>query len=100
MSGIGPGGHGPCNFGMCPRFRGGVGGDYLKVSYYPAKKAVRGRLIEDLLTEYRVKHELVGPEDRRRKSIALAGDVPAVEVDGRIFVNPNGEALKKILHLN
>lgn len=71
----------------------------MKVSYYPAVKSSRGQLIEDLLTQYRVRHELVGPEDRRRTNIALKNDLPALEVDGRIFINPNEEALKKILHI-
>lgn len=71
----------------------------MKVSYYPAVKSSRGKMIEDTLTRHRVKHELVRPGDRRRTNIALKNDVPAVEVDGRIFVNPNEEALKKILEI-
>lgn len=71
----------------------------MKVSYYPANQSSRGRLIETLLSKHHVKHELIGPEDRRRRSIALKNDVPALEVDGRIFVNPNETALKKILKI-
>ncbi|MDX1583401.1 MAG: hypothetical protein R3338_07340 [Thermoanaerobaculia bacterium] len=71
----------------------------MKVSYYPAVKSSRGRLIEEILSRHHVQHELVAPEDRRRMNIALKNDVPALEVDGRIFVNPNEEALKKILDI-
>lgn len=71
----------------------------MKVSYYPANRSSRGRIIETLLSKHHVKHELIGPDDRRRSRIAMKNDVPAVEVDGRIFVNPNETALKKILKI-
>lgn len=71
----------------------------MKVAYYPANKSSRGRIIETLLSQHHVKHELIGPDDRRRRGIELKNDVPALEVDGRIFVNPNENALKKILKI-
>jgi hypothetical protein len=46
-----------------------------------------------------VDHELVDPGDFTEKTVHLGTD-PAVEVDGRLFVDPNVDALKKILKVN
>jgi hypothetical protein len=46
-----------------------------------------------------VDHELVKPEDVTEKTVHLGTD-PAVEVDGRLFVDPNVDALKTIFKIN
>jgi len=46
-----------------------------------------------------VEHELVRPEEYETNTYHLGSD-PAVEVDGRMFVDPNVDALKKILNVD
>ncbi|HJT17728.1 MAG TPA: hypothetical protein VJ853_10080 [Thermoanaerobaculia bacterium] len=55
-------------------------------------------MILGFLSKYRVAHELAQPEEYESKTFHLGTD-PAVEVDGRMFVDPNVDALKKILHV-
>ena len=73
----------------------------MTVRYYPAREKKSG-WIERFLHRHDVQHELVSIEEIARTPRALygAGKVPAVEVDGRLFVNPNDDALRKILDLN
>jgi len=71
----------------------------MKVTYYPARKGGRGKAIERILLENHVQHELIRPEEKRPTRVYRAGDMPAVEVDGRLFINPNDHALRKILEL-
>jgi hypothetical protein len=54
-------------------------------------------LIASFLRQFHVDHELVQP-DSMKHTIHLGSD-PAVEVDGRMFVDPNVDALKKILRV-
>jgi hypothetical protein len=56
-------------------------------------------LIAGFLSQYHVDHELVRPEEFMEKTVHLGTD-PAVEVDGRLFVDPNVDALKKIFKVN
>ncbi|HJQ35614.1 MAG TPA: hypothetical protein VKB93_00610 [Thermoanaerobaculia bacterium] len=51
------------------------------------------------LRQFRVEHEMVRPEEYKAYTHHL-GEDPAVEVDGRMFVDPNVDALKKILHVD
>ncbi|HEY0144261.1 MAG TPA: hypothetical protein VGF48_25470 [Thermoanaerobaculia bacterium] len=46
-----------------------------------------------------MEHELVRPEEYKAYTYHLGSD-PAVEVDGRLFVDPNVDALKKILNVD
>ncbi|HEY2829540.1 MAG TPA: hypothetical protein VGJ88_05425 [Thermoanaerobaculia bacterium] len=50
------------------------------------------------LRQFQVDHELATPEEYRGSTFHLGTD-PAVEVDGRLFVDPNVDALKKIFHV-
>jgi len=72
----------------------------MKVTYYPASKAGKGKSIEKFLVDHHVKHDLVASNDKRRVRMGKLVDLPTVEVDGRIFVNPNDHALRKILALD
>ncbi|HVS33036.1 MAG TPA: hypothetical protein VMS98_16440 [Thermoanaerobaculia bacterium] len=54
-------------------------------------------MIAGLLRQFKVAHELVKPEEYKH-GFHLGTD-PAVEVDGRLFVDPNVDALKKILDI-
>lgn len=68
----------------------------MKVNYYPDSKGAKGRGIVAFLQAHKVRHQLVeAPELRKR--ICGGEDLPAIEVDGRFFVNPNDDALRKIL---
>jgi len=70
----------------------------MKVTYFPATKAGRGVSIEKILAEHHIQYDRVVPADRRTRLGKLA-DLPAVEVDGRVFVNPNDHALRRILEI-
>jgi hypothetical protein len=71
----------------------------MTVRFFPGSKKQKTSLIQGFLSKYRVAHELVGPEGFNSKTIHLGID-PAVEVDGRLFVDPNVDALKKILNVD
>ena len=71
----------------------------MKVTYYPARKGGRGRAIEKILFDNHVQYELISPEEKRPSRVYKSGDMPAVEVDGRLFINPNDHALRKILEI-
>ena len=72
----------------------------MNVKFIPGSRLQKSGLIAGFLTKYHVDHELVRPEDFRdsAKTFRLGTD-PAVEVDGEMFVDPNVDALRKILHL-
>jgi hypothetical protein len=69
----------------------------MTVRFFPGSKKQKTKLIAGFLTQFQVDHELV-TADSMKHAIHLGTD-PAVEVDGRLFVDPNVDALKKILHL-
>ena len=69
----------------------------MTVKFFPGSKAQKTRLIAGLLRRFKIQHELVRPEEYSH-TFHLGTD-PAVEVDGRLFVDPNEDALKKILDL-
>ena len=69
----------------------------MTVRFFPGSKKEKTSLISGLLSQFKVAHELVRPEEY--KHTFHLGTDPAVEVDGRMFVDPNVDALKKILDL-
>jgi hypothetical protein len=71
----------------------------MTVRFFPGSRRQKTSLIAGFLTRYHVDHELVSPSDFDEKTVHLGTD-PAVEVDGRLFVDPNVDALKKILKVN
>jgi len=77
---------------------GGRGGEAMNVRFIPGSRRQKSSLIEGFLTRYHVAHELVSAEQITSKTFHLGTD-PAVEVDGRLFVDPNVDALKKIFHV-
>lgn len=70
----------------------------MTVRFYPAKQGFKSRLIERFLSRYKVQHELIERNELScgRNSLLDSGNVPAVEVDGRLFIDPNDDALRKI----
>ena len=70
----------------------------MTVRFFPGSRKQKTTLIQGFLSKYRVAHELARPEEYQSKTFHLGTD-PAVEVDGRLFVDPNVDALKKILHV-
>jgi hypothetical protein len=70
----------------------------MTVRFFPGSMRQKTSLIQGFLSRYHVDHELVRPEDVKSSTVHL-GTEPAVEVDGRLFVDPNVDALKKILHV-
>ena len=71
----------------------------MTVRFFPGSKKQKTSLVLGFLSKYRVAHEMVRPEEFNSKTIHLGTD-PAVEVDGRLFVDPNVDALKKIFHVD
>jgi hypothetical protein len=70
----------------------------MTVRFYPGSRRQKTSLIAGFLSQFHVAHELVRPEEFQRNTVHIGLD-PAVEVDGDLFVDPNVEALKKILHV-
>jgi len=68
------------------------------VRFYPGSRKQKTSLIAGFLSQFHVDHELAKPEDFRGNTVHIGLD-PAVEVDGDLFVDPNVEALKRILHV-
>jgi len=71
----------------------------MTVRFFPGSRKQKTSLIEGFLTQHQVAHELARPEELTTKAFHLGTD-PAVEVDGRLFIDPNVDALKKILHVD
>jgi hypothetical protein len=71
----------------------------MTVRFYPAKQGFKSRLIERFLMRHKVQHELVEREELScgRNSLIDRGNVPALEVNGQLFIDPNDHALRKIL---
>ena len=69
----------------------------MTVRFFPGSRKQKTTLIAGFLRQFRVDHELVQP-DSMKHTIHLGAD-PAIEVDGHLFVDPNEDALKKILHV-
>ncbi|HUP47934.1 MAG TPA: hypothetical protein VNA04_04005 [Thermoanaerobaculia bacterium] len=67
----------------------------MTVRFFPGSRKQKTSLVAGFLSRFKVVHELVKPEDY--KHICHLGTDPAVEVDGRLFVDPNEDALRKIL---
>lgn len=71
----------------------------MTVRFFPGSKRFKTSLIAGFLSQYHVDHELVRPEEFTRTRSFHLGMDPAVEVDGRLFVDPNVDALKKIFRV-
>ena len=72
----------------------------MTVRFFPGSRRQKTSLIAGFLSQYHVDHELVDPGDFAEKTVQHLGTDPAVEVDGRLFVDPNVDALKKIFHVD
>lgn len=72
----------------------------MKVTLYSAGKA-ESRSIARFFKQHNVVYDFVTPDKVQAKNTHLfkLGEMPVVEVDGRQFVNPNDDALAKILGL-
>jgi hypothetical protein len=70
----------------------------MKIRFFP-DRGPQSRAIAELLRSLRVDHELVPVTDRSRSARRhyRSGEVAELEIDGRVFVNPNDCALRKIL---
>jgi len=73
----------------------------MTVRFFPGSQRHKTTLIAGFLRQFRVEHELVRTEEYKsyNRTHHLGTD-PAVEVDGQLFVDPNVDALKKILKVN
>jgi hypothetical protein len=67
----------------------------MTVRFFPGTKKQKTTLIAGFLKQFHVEHELVGAADAKSHIVHL-GTEPALEVNGRLFVDPNVDALKKI----
>ena len=68
----------------------------MTVRFFPGSKKQKTSLIAGFLRQFHVDHELVQPG--ARSHVVHLGTEPALEVNGRLFVDPNEDALKKIFH--
>jgi hypothetical protein len=66
----------------------------MTVRFFPGTRKQKTTLIAGFLSQFHVEHELVQPESRSH--IVHLGTDPALEVNGRMFVDPNVDALRKI----
>jgi hypothetical protein len=72
----------------------------MTVRFFPGSKKQKSTLIEGFLHQFHVDHELVQPDQSSTPSHTFhLGTDPAVEVDGRTYVDPNVDALKKIFRI-
>jgi hypothetical protein len=71
----------------------------MTVRFVPGSKRQKTSLIEGFLTKHHVDHELVSPDQLSDSKTFHLGTDPAVEVDGKLFIDPNVDALKKIFHI-
>ena len=71
----------------------------MTVRFFPGTKKQKTTLIAGFLKQFHVEHELVRTADAKSHCVHL-GTEPAVEVNGRLFVDPNVDALKKIFKKN
>ena len=72
----------------------------MTVRFLPGSKKQKTSLIAGFLKRFKVAHELVTIEHYvNDKNTVHLGTDPAVEVDGKLFVDPNEDALKKILRV-
>jgi hypothetical protein len=69
------------------------------VRFFPGTRKQKTILIVGFLKQFHVEHELVRAEDSNSHTVHLGTD-PALEVNGRLFVDPNVDALKKIFKKN
>jgi hypothetical protein len=67
----------------------------MTVRFFPGTKKQKTTLVAGFLRQFHVEHELVRAVDTRSHTVHL-GTEPALEVNGRLFVDPNVDALKKI----
>lgn len=72
----------------------------MTVRFFPGSKKHKTSLVAGFLSQFRVEHEMVRPDDYKTASTHHLGTDPAVEVDGRLFVDPNMDALKKIFNVH
>jgi hypothetical protein len=71
----------------------------MTVRFLPGTRKQKTSLIAGFLKRFKIVHELVKPEQINTRNTVHLGTDPAVEVDGKLFVDPNEDALKKILHV-
>ena len=70
----------------------------MTVRFFPGSRQQKTSLVAGFLRQFHVDHELVRPETYQSNTFHFGTD-PAVEVDGRLFVDPNVDALKKIFRV-
>ena len=74
----------------------------MTVKVYEKNEKTRGNWLINFLTRQRVQYEVLNANELAPSPAYLSRlhvDT-AVEVDGRLFVNPNEDALRKILQVN
>jgi hypothetical protein len=73
-------------------------GTEMTVRFFPGSRKQKTSLVSGFLSKFHVAYELVQPDEYLPNTVRLGTD-PALEVDGRVFVDPNVDALKKIFHV-
>lgn len=69
------------------------------VRFYPSRKQEKSRALARFFATNHVEYELARAEELTATGKRLYGcsEEPVVEIDGKIFVNPNTQALLKAL---
>ncbi len=70
------------------------------IRFFPARKGEKSSLIAGFLTRHHVQHELISVEVSVRRPWHRSDEIPAIEVDGVLFINPNDGALRRILEID
>ena len=71
----------------------------MHIRFYPSRKREKGNALALLLRDSRLDFELIRADELKGLGKRLYGahEDPFVEIDGEIFVNPNPQALRKML---
>lgn len=71
----------------------------MHIRFYPSHKREKSKALALLLSDSRLDYELIRAEDLKVAGTRLYGahEDPIIEIDGEIFVNPNPQALRKML---
>jgi hypothetical protein len=69
----------------------------MTVKVYEKTNNLKPNWITRFLTRHHVQHQLVS--EKEIGVVSQRNYAAAVEVDGHIFIDPNEDALKKILHV-
>lgn len=71
------------------------------VRFYPSRRKEASNALAGFLQSQHVEYEMLRRDELQLRGTRLyaSPEEPIVEIDGKMFVNPNPQALRKILEL-